>query len=51
VDVLKAKYGRNVKVSVEIDESLIGGVIIRIGDEVIDASIRGKVSQLADALR
>jgi F-type H+-transporting ATPase subunit delta len=40
-----------VKVSVEIDESLIGGVIIRIGDEVIDASIRGKVSQLADALR
>ncbi|MEY3707769.1 MAG: synthase delta subunit, partial [Pseudomonadota bacterium] len=29
----------------------IGGVVIRIGDEVIDASIRGKVSQLADALR
>jgi len=25
--------------------------VIRIGDEVIDASIRGKVSQLADALR
>jgi F-type H+-transporting ATPase subunit delta len=51
VDVLKHKYGRNVKVSVDIDDALIGGVVIRIGDEVIDASIRGKVSQLADALR
>ena len=51
VDVLKAKFGRNVKVTVDVDESLIGGVVIRIGDEVIDASIRGKVSQLADALR
>ena len=50
-DVLKHKYGRNVKVSVDIDDALIGGVVIRIGDEVIDASIRGKVSQLADALR
>ncbi|NCV26206.1 MAG: hypothetical protein EBW58_08320 [Betaproteobacteria bacterium] len=40
-----------VKLSVEVDESLIGGVVIQIGDEVMDASIRGKVSQLADALR
>ena len=51
VDVLKEKYARNVKVTVDVDESLIGGVVIRIGDEVIDASIRGKISQLADALR
>jgi len=51
VDALKSKYGRNVKLSVALDESLIGGVVIRIGDEVIDASILGKVSQLADALR
>jgi hypothetical protein len=29
---------------------LIGGISIRIGDEVIDASVRGKLAQLADAL-
>ncbi|NBU66842.1 MAG: F0F1 ATP synthase subunit delta [Betaproteobacteria bacterium] len=51
MDVLRAKYGKQVKLSVEVDESLIGGVVIQIGDEVMDASIRGKVSQLADALR
>jgi len=32
------------------DPSLIGGISIRIGDEVIDASVRGKLAQLADAL-
>jgi len=51
VDVLRAKYGRNVKATVEIDEDLIGGVVIQIGDEVIDASIKGKLAQLAGVLR
>jgi F-type H+-transporting ATPase subunit delta len=51
VDVLRAKYGRNVKASVEVDVDLIGGVVIQIGDEVIDASIKGKLAQLAAVLR
>jgi F-type H+-transporting ATPase subunit delta len=50
VSVLEGKYGRKVKATVTVDADLIGGISIRIGDEVIDASVRGKLSQLADAL-
>lgn len=38
-------------VVVEIDKSLIGGVIIRFGDTVIDGSIKGKLTALEKALR
>ena len=48
---LQAKYGRAVDLSVSVDPELIGGVLIRIGDEVIDASVRGKLAQLATALK
>ena len=51
VDTLRNKYGRQVKTTVSIDPELIGGVSIRIGDEVMDASVRGKLAQLADALK
>jgi F-type H+-transporting ATPase subunit delta len=47
---LEAKYGCKVKVSVGVDPELIGGISIRIGDEVLDASVRGKLAQLAEAL-
>ncbi|MDI7075678.1 F0F1 ATP synthase subunit delta, partial [Salmonella sp. SAL4448] len=33
------------------DASLIGGVIIRAGDLVIDGSVRGKLAKLAEALK
>lgn len=47
---LEQKYGRRVQVTVDVDPGLIGGVSIRIGDEVMDASVRGKLAQLAAAL-
>ena len=47
---LETKYGRKVDVSVMLDPELIGGVSIRIGDEVMDASVRGKLAQLAASL-
>jgi F-type H+-transporting ATPase subunit delta len=50
VSSLESRYARKVKATVEVDSDLIGGVSIRIGDEVIDASVRGKLAQLADAL-
>ncbi len=50
VATLEGKYGRKVKASVSVDPDLIGGISIRIGDEVMDASVRGKLAQLADAL-
>lgn len=47
---LTAKLGRKVSLTVEIDEALIGGVLIKSGDLVIDGSVRGKLAKLADAM-
>jgi F-type H+-transporting ATPase subunit delta len=51
VSALRAKYGREVKASVSVDPELLGGVAIRVGDEVMDASVRGKLAQLAGVLK
>ena len=51
VVTLRAKYGHEVKAIVHVDPDLIGGVSIRVGDEVMDASVRSKLAQLAEALK
>ena len=48
---LEQKYGRQVQARAEVDTALIGGVCIRMGDEVIDASVRGKLARLAASLK
>lgn len=47
---MSKRLGTEVDVSVKVDSSLIGGVVIRSGDTVIDASLRGRLSQLGQAL-
>lgn len=47
---LTAKLSREVSLTVKVDSALIGGVIIKAGDLVIDGSVRGKLSKLADAM-
>ena len=42
--------GRDVNVTTEIDENLIGGAVIRAGDVVIDGSLRARLEGLANAL-
>ena len=34
-----------------VDESLLGGAIIRAGDTVIDGSVRGKLEKLSETLQ
>ena len=48
--VLAQKLSRQVNVSSTTDASLIGGTIIRAGDMVIDASVRGQLGKLRAAL-
>jgi F-type H+-transporting ATPase subunit delta len=48
---LERKFKRKVQVAVSTDDSLIGGVCIKVGDEVIDASVRGKLANMAVALK
>ena len=50
VQALAKKYGRTVEAEVSVDSSLIGGVRIQIGDEVIHASTRDTLDQMAVAL-
>jgi F-type H+-transporting ATPase subunit delta len=49
--VLSARLSREVRLHATEDSSLIGGVIIRAGDLVIDGSVRGKIAKLAEALK
>lgn len=48
---LRERLGREVRLECKIDESLIGGAIIRAGDLVIDGSLRGRLDQLATAVK
>lgn len=50
IAALEAKYKCSVKVEVEVDSSLIGGVRVVVGDEVIDATVRGRLDAMATAL-
>ena len=47
---LRERLGRDVRISTEIDENLIGGAVIRAGDVVIDGSLRARLDGLANAL-
>lgn len=47
---LKERLGREVTLRVQLDESLMGGAVIRAGDLVIDGSAQGRLRQLARAL-
>lgn len=47
---LEARFRSRIETTVFIDPDLIGGVRIAIGDEVIDASVRGKLASMAAAL-
>ena len=49
-DALGRKLQRDVRLSTEVDASLIGGVIIRTDDLVIDGSVRGRLAKLSEAM-
>jgi F-type H+-transporting ATPase subunit delta len=51
VSRLEKKTGRKVKARVRVDQSLIGGVKVVIGDKVIDGSARAQLSALENALK
>ena len=44
---VRRRAGKEIEVKHRIDPALIGGAVIRMGDLVIDASVRGRLQQLA----
>jgi len=50
VTELERKFKRKVSPHVRVDQELIGGVRVTVGDEVIDGSVRSKLAAMATAI-
>ncbi|MDO8990848.1 MAG: F0F1 ATP synthase subunit delta [Sideroxyarcus sp.] len=50
VSSLKKRMGREIQLTCTINKELLGGVVIRAGDKVIDGSARTRLSEMANAL-
>ncbi len=48
---LKASVGKTVKLNTTVDESLIGGLVVKVGSKMIDTSIRSKLASLQNAMK
>ncbi len=49
-EALNRMLKRNINLTTGVDQSLLGGVVIRAEDTVIDSSVKGKLQKLAHAL-
>lgn len=47
---LEKRFARKLNASVEVDPSLIGGIRVVVGDEVLDASVKARLQQMKVAL-
>lgn len=48
---LRARIGRDVSVDLSVDPALLGGLVVRIGSQMIDSSIRTRLNTLAHAMK
>ena len=48
---LKKSVGKDVKMKITVDESLIGGLIVKVGSKMIDTSIRSKLAALQNTMK
>ena len=48
---LKAQLGLDVKIKATVDDSLIGGLVVKVGSKMIDTSIRSKLNALQNKMK
>jgi F-type H+-transporting ATPase subunit delta len=48
---LKARVGKDVKLKIAVDESLIGGLVVKLGSTMIDTSVKAKLAALQNAMK
>lgn len=48
---LKTRVGRDVAVDLKVDPSILGGLVVKIGSQMIDSSIRTRLNMLAQAMK
>jgi F-type H+-transporting ATPase subunit delta len=49
--MLKQSVGKDVRLDVTVDESLIGGLVVKVGSRMIDTSIRSKLANLQNVMK
>jgi F-type H+-transporting ATPase subunit delta len=48
---LKERIGKDIKIHATVDESLIGGLVVKVGSKMIDTSIRSRLNSLQNAMK
>ncbi|MBK4217753.1 F0F1 ATP synthase subunit delta [Paracoccus caeni] len=48
---LSEKSGKKVKLNTRVDEGLIGGMIVKLGSQMVDSSVRSKLASLQNAMK
>lgn len=47
---LSSKYNKNVTLENQVDQSILGGVLVRLGNEEIDGTVKSRLSKMKDQL-
>ncbi len=47
---IKAQFGKDIELECRVDKALLGGVVVRVGDRIIDGSISGKLAAMRQKL-
>ena len=50
VATLRQRRGADLEVSFAVDAAIVGGAVVRVGDQVMDGSVRAKLQALDGAL-
>jgi F-type H+-transporting ATPase subunit delta len=50
-DMLKSRFGKEIKLNTSVDETLIGGLIVKVGSKMVDTSVRAKLAALQNAMK
>ena len=48
---LRSVVGNKVNIEADVDESLLGGLVVRVGSRMVDTSIRSKIQRMGRAMR
>ncbi|MBX3561454.1 MAG: F0F1 ATP synthase subunit delta [Sphingomonas sp.] len=48
---LKSRYGTDIAVESRVDPAILGGLVVKVGSQMIDGSIRTKLNTLAQAMK
>jgi F-type H+-transporting ATPase subunit delta len=51
IATLKSRIGKTVKLNTTVDESLIGGLVVKLGSMMIDTSVKAKLAALQNAMK